>query len=144
MANTAKRQAARAGRRVQLADLIQVGWLAFFTAKRKWNPSKGVTLGAYCSIWVRGAISREIWSGREIWEQSHGKYGKITVQSEELSQQVAVESFLDGADPLTRYVVDAVLVRNLRPELIAMRKRMLIGDVMEILNECLNWARSSQ
>ena len=143
-ANLARKQAAKSGRRVALADLIQAGWLAFFTAKRKWNPERGVTLGAYCSIWVRGAISREIWNGREVWEESHGKYGRITVPSQDLSQITAIESFLDGSDALTRYVVDAVLVRNLRPELIAMRKRMLIGDVLAILSECLDWSRSGQ
>ena len=143
-ANLARKQAAKSGRRVALADLIQAGWLAFFTAKRKWNPERGVTLGAYCSIWVRGAISREIWNGREVWEESHGKYGSITVPSQDLSQITAIESFLDGSDALTRYVVDAVLVRNLRPELIAMRKRMLIGDVLAILSECLDWSRSGQ
>ena len=93
---------------------------------------------------MRGAISREIWNGRAQWEESHGKYGRITVASQDLSQLTAIESFLEGSDALTRYVVDAVLVRNLRPELIAMRKRMLIGDVLSILSECLDWSRSGK
>jgi len=43
---------------VELADLVQEGWLALLEARRRFDPGRGVPFWAYAVPWVHGAIYR--------------------------------------------------------------------------------------
>lgn len=43
---------------IEYEDLCQAGWLGFCQGYRRWNPRKGVTVGAFIGKWVWGAIHR--------------------------------------------------------------------------------------
>ena len=142
-AETARNRAKKAGRRVELRDLIQAGWVGFFQGKRRWNPARGVTLGAYCSIWVRGAISRELWYAKRQWEDSFDLYGCIKVKNQPLSNHhQAMANYLDTVPDCPRDVVEDAWLRLMPADEIALERGMLVGDVVGILKECLDWIQN--
>jgi RNA polymerase sigma factor (sigma-70 family) len=51
-----KATAAKVG--IEYEDLCQAGWLGFCQGLRRWNPRKGVTVGAFIGKWVWGSIHR--------------------------------------------------------------------------------------
>lgn len=55
-ANRYKNMAAEQG--IPYGDLCQAGWLGFCQGLRRWNPRKGVTVGAFIGKWVWGSIHR--------------------------------------------------------------------------------------
>jgi len=43
---------------VELADLVQEGWLALLEARERFEPARGVPFWAYAAPWVHGAVYR--------------------------------------------------------------------------------------
>jgi RNA polymerase sigma factor (sigma-70 family) len=56
----ARRFVGKFRRKSSYQDLVQAGWLGMLKGLKNYDPSRGITLGAYSRAWIWGSMYREI------------------------------------------------------------------------------------
>lgn len=56
----ARRFVGKFRRKSSYQDLVQAGWLGMLKGIKNFDPSRGITLGAYSRAWIWGSMYREI------------------------------------------------------------------------------------
>lgn len=139
---------------VELDDLIQVGWCGFLAGLQRYDPSRNVSLGAFCSLWVRGAIHRHIWKQRALWENGRGQIYhhrdpetgeplEIGPESpaERDSLRMILSDLLESLPEREAGIVRALYLDEVKPAEVARRHGMLLADVLQVAGEALAWLR---
>lgn len=138
---------------IELDDLIQVGWCGFLAGLQRYDPGRGVTLGAFCTLWVRGALHRSIFKQRSLWEAtvSHLKLARHTnsdetdndpqAPPEAESLRLVVDDLLDMLPDREQMIVKAIHRDGQQPGKVARDWGMLLSDVLRISEESLAWLR---
>ena len=139
--------------RIDLDDLIQVGWCGFLAGMQRYDPTRGVTLGAFCTLWVRGALHRSIFKQRSLWEAtvSHLKLARHSnsdevdndpeAKPESDSLRLVVDDLLDMLPDREQMIVAAIHRDGQQPGKVARDWGMLLADVIRISDESLAWLR---
>jgi RNA polymerase sigma factor (sigma-70 family) len=132
------------GRRVLLEDLVQAGWIGFYRAKRKWSVDRNVPLGAYASIWVRGAITREVWGRRPTWENqievfTDHETALRLMPAPEKRDDYRFHDYLASLEGPESEVLEDIYRRQIDVGAIALEHDLLFGDVVKIAEDCLRW-----
>ena len=143
----------RAPYRIELDDLTQVGWCGFLAGMQRYDPRRGVTLGAFCALWVRGALHRAVFKQRSLWEAtvSHLKLARHAhaeetdndpaAAPEQDSVRLMVADLLDMLPDREQMIVRAIYLDGVQPGKVARDWGMLLADVLRISEESLAWLR---
>lgn len=78
----------RVGQRVEIDDLLQVGYLGLLDASRRYVPQPGVTFAAYAAIRIRGAIVDYLRSASNLCRATIQVQRKVEAASRKLEQRL--------------------------------------------------------
>lgn len=139
---------------VDIDDLIQVGWCGFLAGIKRYDPSRNVPLGAFCTLWVRGAIHRHIYKPRALWENGMFQMlraydpdtGEVMEQGphtppESESLRMLMDDLLLTLPEREKAIVQALYLDQAKPAVVARDHGMLVADVLRISGEALAWLR---
>lgn len=145
---------------VDLRDLVQTGWTGFLSGLKRYDPTRGITVGAYCTVWVRGAIHRSVFKKRAVWEAAifYGdlKESKLDPNNpdadpsdnepsepEQENARLLIHDLLALLPERDRNVLSDLWFRNLTKSQIARNRNMLIGDVIQISEDAIRFLREA-
>lgn len=78
----------RVGRRIEIDDLLQVGYLGLLDAAQRYVAQPGVTFGAYAAIRIRGSIIDHLRASSSLCRATISMQQKITAATHKLEQQL--------------------------------------------------------
>ena len=142
---------------VELKDLVQAGWVGFLSGLKRYDPNRGVNVGAFCTLWTRGAIHRHVFKKRAMWEAAIS-YGDLEnkgkpegdeqetnnaepVAAETENARLMIQDLLQLLPELDREILSDLWLRHRKRSQIARERGVLVGDVQRVADSAIGFLR---